>query len=135
LNDRLDGDDDPDLLNELSELAIEDDEAPLNEPRNSGKSTPPVVTGSDPTNVIALLEERINMYVTAEQNAKAANDSTKARRLFFYDRFENEENSSIESIFQIRKRFENVERSIETSKIGENPKRRRHSSAREYGTT
>ncbi|XP_037042405.1 coiled-coil and C2 domain-containing protein 1-like isoform X2 [Bradysia coprophila] len=70
--------DDPDLLNELSEI-VEPEEA---EPTLT--STPQA-----PSNVILpttnsmpeLLKARIEMYKLAEANAKAANDSSKARRI------------------------------------------------------
>lgn len=67
---------DPDLLNELSEIT---------------ESNVPIATPSDepvetfvPTSSISvpdLLKERITMYQQAEANAKAANDSSKARRI------------------------------------------------------
>lgn len=79
----LDDDDDidendPDLLNELSEI-VEPEEV---EPNFT--STPQA-----PSNVIVpttnsmpdLLKARIEMYKLAEANAKAANDSSKARRI------------------------------------------------------
>lgn len=68
---------DPDLLNELSEI--------------TEGNAPSIATPSDeptetfvPTSSISvpdLLKERIAMYQAAEANAKAANDSSKARRI------------------------------------------------------
>lgn len=81
----LDDDDDidendPDLLNELSEIV---------EPEEMEQDTAPAPTPKAQSNVILpttnsmpdLLKARIEMYKLAEANAKAANDSSKARRI------------------------------------------------------
>ncbi len=75
----LDDDDDvdendPDLLNELSEIVEpEEESAPVPQPQ-SNIILP--TTNSMPD----LLRSRIEMYKLAEANAKAANDTSKARR-------------------------------------------------------
>lgn len=78
----LDDDDDidendPDLLNELSEI-VEPEEV---EPTLT--SNPPASNVILPTtnSMPELLKARIEMYKLAEANAKAANDSSKARRI------------------------------------------------------
>lgn len=80
----LDGDDDPDLLNELSELTIGDEEAPepISEPMKVSRPAPPVPQTSKSVDLVSLLQERIEMYTTAEQNAKDIGDSGRARRYF-----------------------------------------------------
>lgn len=84
-------DDDPDLLNELS--AIVDDDVVMAEtepeptPPISPKVSSPVVTNTDeifvPTTTLStaeLIKSRIQMYREAEQNAKEANEGTRAKR-------------------------------------------------------
>lgn len=82
----LDGDDDdidendPDLLNELSEIVepeeMEQEMAPAPVPKPQSSVILPT-TNSMPD----LLKSRVEMYKLAEANAKAANDSSKARRI------------------------------------------------------
>lgn len=67
-----DDDDDPDLLNELSEITGDE---PTNE-----EPTQELVQTETITDVIGLLKIRLEMYKTAEANAKTAGDSGKARR-------------------------------------------------------
>ncbi|XP_060800584.1 coiled-coil and C2 domain-containing protein 1-like isoform X2 [Amyelois transitella] len=69
---------DPDLLNELQELAIEDDEAPAPPPRVPRAAPPPPVSGQSST--ISLLQDRISNYSLAEKSAKANGESSRARR-------------------------------------------------------
>lgn len=70
--------DDPDLLNELSEI-IEPEEA---EPDlSSAPQAQSNVILPTTNSVPELLKARIEMYKIAEANAKAANDSSKARRI------------------------------------------------------
>ncbi|CAH2065984.1 unnamed protein product, partial [Iphiclides podalirius] len=71
-------DDDPDLLNELKELAIEDDEAPAPPPRTSRPAPPP--PGSAASSLISLLQDRITNYTAAEKSAKESGESSRARR-------------------------------------------------------
>lgn len=68
---------DPDLLNELSEITESD------APSIATPSDEPVDTfvPTSSINVADLLKDRIAMYQQAEANAKAANDSSKARRI------------------------------------------------------
>ncbi|XP_063914192.1 coiled-coil and C2 domain-containing protein 1-like isoform X1 [Zophobas morio] len=66
-------DDDPDLLNELSNIAGEEieEEQPQESPTKSADS-------SDDT--VKLLNDRLKMYEEAEKNAKTAGQSSRARR-------------------------------------------------------
>lgn len=69
-------DDDPALLNELSEITGED-EGVQEEPEN----TTPIIPTSDPsTAMVSLLEARLEMYKKAEAIAKGANETSRARR-------------------------------------------------------
>lgn len=78
----LDDDDDfdendPDLLNELSEIVEpEEDEPSL----TAAPQAPSAVILPTTNSMPELLKARIAMYKLAEANAKAANDSSKARR-------------------------------------------------------
>ncbi|KAL1457832.1 hypothetical protein WDU94_008023 [Cyamophila willieti] len=70
---------DPELLGELSELAVGDDEsAPPLPQQEMGNEFPLPTSHNDPT--VTLLTERLSMYETAEANAKQAHDTSKARR-------------------------------------------------------
>ncbi|XP_045511696.1 coiled-coil and C2 domain-containing protein 1-like isoform X3 [Colias croceus] len=68
-------DDDPDLLNELQELAL-DDEAP----RLSRPAPPPPGAVSAENSTVSLLQERISNYTIAEKAAKDSGESSRARR-------------------------------------------------------
>ncbi|XP_065200523.1 coiled-coil and C2 domain-containing protein 1-like isoform X2 [Planococcus citri] len=67
------GEDDPSLLAELHELQSDGE----NEESSHPAPVQPVVTSSTKD----ILEERLKLYQAAEQNAKNAGDSTKARRM------------------------------------------------------
>lgn len=69
-DEELSGDDDPDLLNELSQITGDepDDEEP------TPKSAEPQ------TDVIPLLQSRLKMYETAEANATQSGETSRARR-------------------------------------------------------
>lgn len=68
-------DDDPDLLNELSQI-IEPKEV-----RDAAAVDLSFTTAhSVPTEVPVLLKQRIEMYKIAETNAKSANEDSRARR-------------------------------------------------------
>ncbi|CAH0726304.1 unnamed protein product, partial [Brenthis ino] len=69
--------DDPDLLNELQELAI-DDESPQERPRTTRPAPPPPSSSDNST--VNLLQERISNYTIAEKSAKANGESSRARR-------------------------------------------------------
>ncbi|XP_041980065.1 coiled-coil and C2 domain-containing protein 1-like isoform X2 [Aricia agestis] len=69
-------DDDPDLLNELSELAIDDEQAPP----PSLRPAPAPPSGSVDNSTVSLLQERISNYTIAEKSAKEKGDNTRARR-------------------------------------------------------
>ncbi|KPI98531.1 hypothetical protein RR46_03683 [Papilio xuthus] len=71
-------DDDPDLLSELKELAIDDDEAPSPPPR-AARPAPPPPTSTD-SSVISVLQDRITNYSAAEKHAKESGESSRARR-------------------------------------------------------
>ncbi|XP_077291007.1 lethal (2) giant discs 1 isoform X2 [Arctopsyche grandis] len=77
-----DGEDDPDLLNELSELTIGDEEAPepVSEPMKASRPAPPAPQTANSVDLVSLLQERVEMYTIAEQNAKDIGDSSRARR-------------------------------------------------------
>lgn len=69
-------DDDPDLLSELHEIAGgEETVSSSSVPAPSQPSQP--ITGTD---VVSLLETRLKMYETAETNAKAIGETSRARR-------------------------------------------------------
>lgn len=78
-----DGDDDPDLLDELSAIAGSDDEiagstsaiAIASEPAKPTETIMPTTTMS----TIELIQSRLEMYRLAEKNAKDAGDSSKVR--------------------------------------------------------
>lgn len=73
--------DDPDLLNELQELAIDDETPPPTPPRASRPApAPPGATASSENSTISLLQDRISNYALAEQNAKENGESSRARR-------------------------------------------------------
>ncbi|KAF5269220.1 hypothetical protein FQR65_LT02521 [Abscondita terminalis] len=63
-------DDDPDLLNELSEIAGDEVEEPVS-PQKKPQS---------PSDILTLLQNRLQMYQTAEANAKQVGESSRARR-------------------------------------------------------
>nr|XP_029719583.1 LOW QUALITY PROTEIN: coiled-coil and C2 domain-containing protein 1-like [Aedes albopictus] len=70
-------DDDPDLLSELAEIAggsVADDEPEVD------RASPPKRAASSGSSMKDLIKSRIEMYTIAEENAKKANDSSKARR-------------------------------------------------------
>ncbi|KAJ8726091.1 hypothetical protein PYW07_000789 [Mythimna separata] len=74
-------DDDPDLLNELQALGIEDDEAPPPPARTSRPAPPPPGASlSTDSSTISMLQDRITNYTVAEKNAKANGESSRARR-------------------------------------------------------
>ncbi|XP_046961608.1 coiled-coil and C2 domain-containing protein 1-like isoform X2 [Vanessa cardui] len=70
--------DDPDLLNELQELAIDDEDPPVERPRTN-RPAPPPPSGSE-NSTVTLLQERLSDYTLAEKMAKANGDSSRARR-------------------------------------------------------
>ncbi|GBP32112.1 Coiled-coil and C2 domain-containing protein 1-like [Eumeta japonica] len=71
-------DDDPDLLNELQELTLEENESvPIPPPRAARPAPPP--PGVENT-MVNVLQERIANYILAEKNAKANGESSRARR-------------------------------------------------------
>ncbi|CAH1645163.1 unnamed protein product [Spodoptera littoralis] len=73
--------DDPDLLNELQSLAIDDDEAPAPPPRTARPAPPPPGASlSTDSSTISLLQDRITNYTVAEKNAKSNGESSRARR-------------------------------------------------------
>ncbi|EAT43762.1 AAEL004802-PB [Aedes aegypti] len=72
-----DDDDDPDLLSELAEISgghVGSDEPEVD------RASPPKRSASSGSGVKDLIKSRIEMYTRAEENAKKANDSSKARR-------------------------------------------------------
>ncbi|XP_059484969.1 coiled-coil and C2 domain-containing protein 1-like isoform X2 [Neocloeon triangulifer] len=77
---------DPDLLAELGELVPEAEEAeeepqPVAPPRKSSQPAAPAApTPSSSGGLVGLLEERIEMYKKAENSAKQAGESSRARR-------------------------------------------------------
>ncbi|KAL0894441.1 hypothetical protein ABMA27_013043 [Loxostege sticticalis] len=73
--------DDPDLLSELKELAIDDDDAPPPPPRTSRPAPPPPgALSSGQSSTISLLQDRISNYTIAEKAAKESGETSKARR-------------------------------------------------------
>ncbi|XP_069677643.1 coiled-coil and C2 domain-containing protein 1-like isoform X2 [Periplaneta americana] len=81
-DEELSGDEnDPGLMEELS--ALNDGEAdepePEPEPVPQSKPSPPAPVGSG-SSLVSTLEERLKMYQEAEKNAKAAGESSRARR-------------------------------------------------------
>lgn len=70
-------DDDPDLLNELSEIAGVEIEEKTPSPEEEIQA--PIVPTSS-VNIADVIKTRIEMYTVAEENSKLANDSGKARR-------------------------------------------------------
>ncbi|XP_053687957.1 coiled-coil and C2 domain-containing protein 1-like isoform X2 [Sabethes cyaneus] len=71
-----DDDDDPDLMSELAEIA--GDEGASEEPELRG--SPPKKAAPSGGAVKDLIKSRLEMYTIAEQNAKKAGESSKARR-------------------------------------------------------
>ncbi|XP_063245224.1 coiled-coil and C2 domain-containing protein 1-like isoform X2 [Bacillus rossius redtenbacheri] len=69
-------DDDPELLAELSELQGDEAEPAPVAPAPAPSADSPASGGS----LVSVLEERLRMYQEAEKNAKAANESSRARR-------------------------------------------------------
>ncbi|XP_061384026.1 coiled-coil and C2 domain-containing protein 1-like isoform X1 [Danaus plexippus] len=70
--------DDPDLLDELQALAIDDQ--PQLEPPRSRTSRPAPPPPSAENSIVSLLQERISNYAIAEKNAKESGESGRARR-------------------------------------------------------
>ncbi|XP_060518042.1 coiled-coil and C2 domain-containing protein 1-like isoform X2 [Cylas formicarius] len=66
---------DPDLLSELREIAGEDEEKSILE-----SLLPSAISSDSSSNSIAILSERLKNYQIAESNARAAGESSKARR-------------------------------------------------------
>ncbi|XP_055377305.1 coiled-coil and C2 domain-containing protein 1-like [Condylostylus longicornis] len=82
-DDISDGDDDPNLLNELQELTgddVETEEIEESQNQEEIEDSSPKFEPTTTTSIINLLNERIEMYKIGEQNAKAANEASKARR-------------------------------------------------------
>ncbi len=71
------GDDDPDLLNELSQIIHPEQDQDTSAPIDLSIST---TANPVPAVVPTLLKERIEMYRIAEANANEANESGRARR-------------------------------------------------------
>lgn len=69
--------DDPDLLNELKNLGLDDEAPPAPPPRSSRPAPPP--PGAD-TGIVGVLQDRINNYMAAEKHAKEKGESSRARR-------------------------------------------------------
>ncbi|XP_065079358.1 coiled-coil and C2 domain-containing protein 1-like [Ochlerotatus camptorhynchus] len=70
-------DDDPDLLSELADIAggdVAEDEPDVD------RASPPKRAASSSSGVKDLIKSRIEMYTTAEDNAKKTGDASKARR-------------------------------------------------------
>lgn len=84
-DEELSGDeDDPDLLNELSEIAGDDAEAittssPPPADQSPVAQQPELILPTTTMNTVDLLKSRIEMYKMAEQLAKEAGETTKAR--------------------------------------------------------
>ncbi|KAJ0181591.1 hypothetical protein K1T71_002313 [Dendrolimus kikuchii] len=73
-------DDDPELLNELKDLGL-DDEPPPPPPRSSRPApAPPSGAPSAESSTVSLLQDRISNYTIAEKNAKEGGESSRARR-------------------------------------------------------
>ncbi|RVE50325.1 hypothetical protein evm_004991 [Chilo suppressalis] len=73
--------DDPELLSELRELAIDDEETLLPQSRTTRPAPPPPgAPASGQNSTVSLLQERISNYTLAEKNAKASGESSRARR-------------------------------------------------------
>ncbi|CAH2105026.1 unnamed protein product [Euphydryas editha] len=68
--------DDPDLLNELQELAL--DEAPPSE-RRANRPAPPPPSGCE-SSIVSQLQERLSNYTLAEKTAKENGETSRARR-------------------------------------------------------
>lgn len=77
----VDGEDDPDLLNELSELA--DDGPPPEAPPRASRPAPPPPGGAGGA-LVTLLQDRIQMYTQAELNAKTTGETSRLRRYLCY---------------------------------------------------
>ena len=75
---------DPDLLAELQELGDDDDEPPVKlaspPPAAKQKSPSPTPQAASPSDMVSLLQQRLENYKTAQANSKSAGDSSKARR-------------------------------------------------------
>uniref|UniRef100_A0A2M4AEX3 Coiled-coil and C2 domain-containing protein 1-like n=1 Tax=Anopheles triannulatus TaxID=58253 RepID=A0A2M4AEX3_9DIPT len=85
-SDDEDGDDDEDdseLLNELTTItggvSLDNDDDD-DDDGDGGDATPPARSASSGSGLVALIKSRITMYTQAEENAKKAGDSSKARR-------------------------------------------------------
>ncbi|XP_050362156.1 coiled-coil and C2 domain-containing protein 1-like isoform X2 [Nymphalis io] len=70
--------DDPDLLNELQELSIDDEAPPVERPRTN-RPAPPPPSGNE-NSTVTLLQERLSNYTLAEKTAKENGESSRARR-------------------------------------------------------
>ena len=70
---------DPDLLAELQDLQEEDTPPPPVQSKPS-PAAPPTIQKPE-VNTVSLLEDRLNMYKSALENAKSAGDASKQRRL------------------------------------------------------
>lgn len=73
--------DDPELLNELRGLSLDEEEPPP-APRSARPAPPPpgASAPSAESTTISLLQNRITHYTLAEKNAKASGESGRARR-------------------------------------------------------
>lgn len=72
--DMSEGEDDPDLLNELQEITGDE---PIEEAMVEEPSIPPV---TDSTEIVKTLEQRIEMYEIAEKKASNAGEVARSRR-------------------------------------------------------
>ncbi|XP_050094412.1 coiled-coil and C2 domain-containing protein 1-like isoform X2 [Anopheles aquasalis] len=84
-SDEEDGDDDEDdsdLLNELTTITggVSLDNDDDDDDNDDGDETPPASSARSGSGLVALIKSRITMYTQAEENAKKAGDSSKARR-------------------------------------------------------
>ncbi|XP_037297834.1 coiled-coil and C2 domain-containing protein 1-like isoform X2 [Manduca sexta] len=73
-------DDDPDLLSELKELAINDEAPPAPPPRATRPAPAPPGAPSAENSTVSLLQDRISNYTLAERKAKENGESSRARR-------------------------------------------------------
>ncbi|KAG6465502.1 hypothetical protein O3G_MSEX015191, partial [Manduca sexta] len=73
-------DDDPDLLSELKELAIDDEAPPAPPPRATRPAPAPPGAPSAENSTVSLLQDRISNYTLAERKAKENGESSRARR-------------------------------------------------------
>ena len=64
---------------ELNDLTTDDNELNYEPPRKTPSPRPPTLSG--PSDIVGVIQDRIQNYKMAQESAKAAGNTSKARRM------------------------------------------------------